>query len=82
MHVGNPILSMLEGEFSQLRPQELAGEDGRFHPAQGKIDGATLVVSSEKVPQPKAVRYAFTCDATPNLMNRAGLPASSFRSDG
>jgi len=60
---------------------EIAGEDQVFHPAAAKIEGDHLVVSSDKVAQPKAVRYAFTSNATPNLTNKAGLPASSFRTD-
>ena len=45
------------------------------------ISGNELVVSSDKVPDPKAVRYAFSNEAMPNLANKAGLPASSFRTD-
>ena len=60
---------------------EIAGSDLVFHPATAHIEGEELVVSSPRVPQPRAVRYGFTSSATPNLMNRAGLPASSFRTD-
>ena len=45
------------------------------------IEGDEIVVTSDKVPHPRAVRYAFTNDAVPNLINRDGLPASSFRTD-
>ena len=60
---------------------EVAGEDKVFHPATAKIDGSEIVVSSPNVAAPKAVRYAFTSNAMPNLINQDGLPASSFRSD-
>ncbi len=60
---------------------EIAGDDQVFHPAVGMIDGEELIVSSDQVSAPQAVRYAFTSNATPNLMNKAGLPASSFRTD-
>ena len=60
---------------------QIAGGDGAFHPATVVIDGEQLVVSSEKVATPAAVRYGFTSVATPNLMNSAGLPASPFRTD-
>lgn len=60
---------------------EIAGPDRVFHPATALIDGDELLVASAKVADPKAVRYAFTSQATPNLMNREGLPASSFRTD-
>ncbi len=60
---------------------EIAGADRKFHPAVAVIDGSQLVVSSDRVEMPKAVRYAFTSNAQPNLMNKEGLPASSFRTD-
>lgn len=59
----------------------VAGTDRRFVPAQARIEGSTLVVWSEAVPSPVAVRYAWADDATPNLTNAAGLPAGPFRSD-
>ena len=59
----------------------LAGADGVFHPASARIDGATIVVTCEAVPQPAAVRYCWGTDDEGNLFNGAGLPASSFRSD-
>ena len=35
----------------------------------------------DQVAQPVAVRYAWHDDATPNLANKEGLPASPFRTD-
>lgn len=61
---------------------EIAGDDRVFYPATALIDGKHVIVSSVKVASPKAVRYAFSSQAMPNLMNREGLPASSFRTDG
>jgi len=60
---------------------EIAGADKVFHQATAVIDGDEVIVSSDKVAEPKAVRYAFTSGAIPNLMNKEGLPASSFRTD-
>ena len=60
---------------------EIAGADKVFHPATAVIEGNELIVSSGTVAKPKAVRYAFTSGAMPNLMNKEGLPASSFRTD-
>lgn len=59
----------------------IAGSDGAFQPAEARIVGDTVEVSSPKVPQPKHVRYAWANVASGNLFNRAGLPASPFRSD-
>lgn len=60
---------------------ELAGSDNVFHPATATIENDQVVVRSQSVPEPKSVRYAFNNDAIPNLTNKAGLPASSFRTD-
>ena len=60
---------------------QLAGEDRRFYPAEGRLDGATLVVSSRQVPNPVAVRYAWSNAPGANLFNGSGLPAAPFRSD-
>lgn len=59
----------------------IAGPDGKFVPAEAKIDGATVVVSSSEVPNPQAVRYAWDYNPDSNLVNSDGLPASLFRSD-
>ncbi|MDA1013863.1 MAG: sialate O-acetylesterase [Planctomycetota bacterium] len=60
---------------------EIAGADKIFHPAVATIDKDVLIVSSDKVAEPKAVRYGFSSQAMPNLINASGLPASSFRTD-
>jgi len=60
---------------------EIAGADKVFYPAQAAIEDDQVVVWSEKVAKPQAVRYAFSSAAEPNLINRAGLPASPFRTD-
>lgn len=60
---------------------ELAGKDKIFYPAKAVIDGKNLRVSASKVPDPVALRYAFTNDAVTNLENKAGFPALPFRTD-
>ncbi|MFG0287591.1 MAG: sialate O-acetylesterase [Rhodopirellula sp. JB044] len=59
----------------------IAGEDQNFVEANAGIDGDTVVVSSEKVSDPVSVRYAWGSGDMPNLSNKEGLPASSFRTD-
>ena len=59
----------------------IAGTDRVFVPAEAKIDGKAVVVSSSKVSDPVAVRYAWAADPQNNLQNTDGLPASPFRSD-
>jgi sialate O-acetylesterase len=59
----------------------IAGADQLFHPATAAINGDTIVVSSDAVPQPMAVRYGWANVPAGNLFNAAGLPASPFRTD-
>ena len=58
---------------------EIAGEDKNFVKADATIVGDTIVVSCEAVAQPVAVRFGWHQTAEPNLINKAGLPASPFR---
>ncbi|MCX7887364.1 MAG: sialate O-acetylesterase, partial [Verrucomicrobiae bacterium] len=67
--------------FGQVLGFAIAGEDRRWHRADARILGNTVVVRSEKVKQPVAVRYAWANNPDCNLYNRAGLPASPFRTD-
>jgi hypothetical protein len=57
---------------------EIAGADGTFVPATGTIEGDSLLVHSDAVPQPVAARYGWHESAMPNLRNREGLPAAPF----
>jgi sialate O-acetylesterase len=61
----------------------IAGEDNVFVPAKAEIKGSSVVVSSDKVRKPAAVRYGWVNFAKPtlSLFNVAGLPASPFRTD-
>jgi sialate O-acetylesterase len=59
----------------------VAGEDKKFHNAAAKIIGKTVVVSSDKVTRPVAVRYGWAAFPVVNLRNGEGLPASPFRTD-
>ena len=59
----------------------IAGADKKFVWADAQIVGDTVVVSSPAVAAPVAVRYAWANNPPCNLVNKAGLPASPFRSD-
>jgi len=60
----------------------LAGKDKKFVRADAKIQGKdTVVVSSDKVKAPVAVRYAWADNPECNLYNKALLPADPFRTD-
>jgi sialate O-acetylesterase len=60
---------------------EISGKDRIFVKADAVIDGDTILVSSDSVKEPVAVRFAWHDTAEPNLFNEEGLPASSFRTD-
>jgi sialate O-acetylesterase len=59
----------------------VAGEDEKFYWAEAEIKGKRIVVRSDKVPHPIAVRYGWADNPDCNLYNKAGLPASPFRTD-
>jgi len=60
----------------------IAGADCRFVPAQARIENDKILVWSDQVPTPVAVRYAWADNPTDaNLTNCEGLPASPFRTD-
>jgi len=63
------------GEFT------MAGEDRVFHPAEAMIRSGNVLVRSKEVSKPVAIRFAWNERANPNLVNAAGLPARSFRTD-
>src|SRR5579863_480005 len=58
---------------------EVAGTDGKYSPAEAKIEGSSVVVSSATVPGPVSVRYGWAANPSCNLVNREDLPASPFQ---
>ena len=76
-HVGGG----LEAKGDKLIGFAVAGEDKKFVWADAKIVGNSIVVSAAGVPHPVAVRYAWHINPVCNLFNKAGLPASPFRTD-
>jgi sialate O-acetylesterase len=68
----------LEVRGPSLTAFEIAGQDGKFHPALARIDGQTVVVSSTEVRDPVTVRYGWANSPNCNLFNKEGLPASPF----
>ena len=80
-HVGEGLKSR-DGE--SLNRFEIAGEDRIWFWGDAQInqDGKSVRVTSEDVPEPIAVRYAWAANPIDaNLVNSAGLPASIFRTD-
>ena len=76
-HVGGG----LEAKGGKLTGFWIAGGDRQFVPAEARIEGNTVLVTSLQVGEPVAVRYAWQDDPPVSLYNKEGLPASPFRTD-
>ena len=77
-HVGGGLKSRDGKPLSEF---EIAGGDGKFLPAQAAIDGDTVVVEAKEVASPTQVRFGWRNGASPNLVNKEGLPASPFQTN-
>ena len=62
-----------------LRTFEVAGQDGIYYPAKATIVGNAVQVFSPMVKNPAYVRYGWTPYTRANLVNKAGFPASTFK---
>jgi sialate O-acetylesterase len=71
----------LETHGEKLTGFTIAGDDKKFHDAEAKIEGDTVVVMSAEVHKPVAVRFGWLNYPIVNLWNKDGLPASPFRTD-
>lgn len=61
---------------------EMATNSGEFVPANAEIsaDGAAVILRHPDVKPPGQVRFAWSQEASPNLVNSADLPAGAFHS--
>ena len=71
----------LIAQGGELKGFTIAGADHIFYPAEAKIIGDKVIVSSPKITFPIAVRYGWANNPECTLYNKAGLPASPFRTD-
>jgi sialate O-acetylesterase len=74
-----------DGKVSVI-PKELtgfgiAGTDQKFIWAKAIVDGDSVIVSSDKIENPVAVRYDWGDNPHGNLYDKENLPASPFRTD-
>jgi sialate O-acetylesterase len=69
--------------FGEVRGFAIAGADRKFVPAKVTIEkDNTVLVESDAVPNPVAVRYAWANNPMPvNLVNGLNLPTAPFRTD-
>lgn len=77
-HIGGGLVA----KGGQLKHFAIAGQDHKFVWAEAVIAGDTVVVKSDKIKDPAAVRYAWSDNPEGcNLYNKEGLPAFPFRTD-
>ena len=75
----DPVREIKGGKVKWI---SISGKDNKWYWADMAIDGNTIVVFSDKVPEPLAVRYAYTMNPIgPMLYNKEGLPASPFTTE-
>jgi sialate O-acetylesterase len=77
-HVGGGLVAK---DGTALKEFTIAGEDQNFVPAKAVIEGDKVIVWSDAINKPAAVRFAWKNIPFPNLYNKEGLPASPFRTD-
>jgi sialate O-acetylesterase len=73
--------SGLTAKDGDLKGFAIAGSDHKFVWAHATIQGDKVVVSSERVESPVAVRYGWANCPDVNLFNNDGIPATPFRTD-
>jgi len=79
-HIESGLL--VKDKHGYINEFEMAGADKKFYWAKAKIDGDKIIVWSDKVQKPVAVRFGWSSNpADFNLYNKEGLPASPFRTD-
>lgn len=71
----------VKNKYGYVEGFTIAGADQKFEWAKAYIDGDKVVVYSEKIANPVAVRYSWANNPDVNLFNQEGLPAAPFRTD-
>ena len=72
---------MRSSDGKSLRCFEVAEFEGIYYPATAEVVGEQVKVYSKEVRNPRYVRYGWQPFTRANLVNRAGLPASTFRAE-
>ncbi|MCX6854715.1 MAG: hypothetical protein NTV80_07395 [Verrucomicrobia bacterium] len=58
---------------------EMAGKDGRFHPALAVAQENTITLTAPEIAEPHRVRYAWRDNPPVTVFNSTGLPAAPFQ---
>jgi sialate O-acetylesterase len=81
VHFSDVEGGLTTSDQESVREFAVAGGNRRFAAARVRIENDHIVAQSDKVPDPIAVRYAWSNDPRCNLVNTIGLPAAPFRTD-
>jgi sialate O-acetylesterase len=76
-HTGDGLVA----KDDKLTGFAICGEDQKWVWADAKIEGKTIVVSSNDISKPIAVRYCWGVNPPASLSNKNGLWAPNFRTD-
>jgi sialate O-acetylesterase len=79
--LGNTENGLKSADGAALTGFAISGADKKFYWAKATIQGNQIVVSSDQVANPVAVRYAWGNNPVANMTSNDGLPASPFRTD-
>lgn len=72
---------IVKNKYGYLEGFAIAGTDSSFEWAKAYILGDKVLVYSDKVAKPVAIRYCWSDNPDANLFNAKGLPAVPFRTD-
>ena len=79
-HTGSGLT--IRDQYGYLKGFSISGNDRKFVWAKAYQDGDDVIVYSDKIKKPVAVRYGWADNPHDvNLYNKEGLPASPFRTD-
>jgi len=78
-NVANGLI--VKDKYGYVEGFTIAGADKKFVWAKAYIDGDKVVVYSDNINNPVAVRYSWANNPDVNLFNKEGLPAAPFRTD-
>ncbi|MBX2842745.1 MAG: beta galactosidase jelly roll domain-containing protein [Flammeovirgaceae bacterium] len=79
-HIGSGLI--VKDKYGYINGFELAGEDKKFYFAKAKLEGNDIIVWTEMVKSPMAIRYGWADNPNDlNLYNKENLPATPFRTD-
>lgn len=71
----------VKSKYGYIEGFAIAGADNKFVWAKAYLDGDKVIVTSDQITNPAAVRYSWSNNPDVNLFNSEGLPAAPFRTD-